>query len=107
MTKIEAIEDLIDGGTHVFYRRSYCEMICEPFGIAPNIRTHHATRSDPKGLTLNDGADKADGMASWDLAAQIARHLGLKLSESMGRGSAQRENTDRILKHLKDLEASA
>lgn len=99
--QIAAITRLEEGGTHQFYAPSFCEMICSPFGIKPRVRRYHADgRVNPKGLTLADGSDSADGMASWDLAAQIAVHLGVKLSDSMGRGSGQRENTSRILKEL-------
>lgn len=98
--QIAAVTKLEDGGTHVFYAPSYCEMICSPFGIKPNIHTHYVNPNDPKGLSLDSGEMRAEGMASWDLASQIAAHLGIKRSGSLGRGSAQRENTKNILTEL-------
>ena len=100
ITKMVAINQLIENGTHLFYAPELCHAMCEPFGIKAAVRVHKADKRDPKGLTLNDGEMQAAGMSSFELVGQIARSLGVRQSGSLGRGSAQRETMDSIRKAL-------
>ncbi len=62
---------------------------------------------DFKGLTLNDGAESAEGVAAHKLALQIASHLGVNVPDMFGIGSQLRIACAKILEHLGSKEKVA
>lgn len=105
--QIERMKDLAFN-THILFNEKGARKYTDPFGIHPKLRKYHAQPNDPKGLTLNDGASWAMGIASWDLAYQIYNHFGLTDAESkMGRGSQQREYCYAVIRHLEKQQIEA
>lgn len=99
---IERMREL-SRNTHILFNEQGAKYYTEPFGIEPKLFKYEADAGpdNPKGLTLNDGAKSAMGIASWDLAYQIYRHFKLEdVRGYLGRGSQQRAYCDAVIMHL-------
>ena len=81
---------------HAFLTKEGAEFFSKPFGFTACTHVVHANPTAPKGLTLNNGAESADGIDAVDLAGQICRHVGVKYDEKFGRGSQLRSCCDAL-----------
>lgn len=88
---------------HIFFTPEGMDHFTEPFGFKGETNIHYANPNDPKGLTLADGAEFAEGAAAENIAAQICRHLGVPYENKIGRGFQLRACCDALLKHLEAL----
>lgn len=95
----KAIEDL-RGWDHCLISEEGAIKLAKPFGIVPRCHTYYANPRDPKGLTLNDGADSAVGIAAETLACQICDGLGVKYRQCLGRGFQLRACCDALSQHF-------
>jgi len=75
---------------HAFLTVEGAHYYSKPFGFTARTYVAHANPDDPKGLTLDSGAESARGIAAHDLAMQICDHVGVAYRETMGRGSQLR-----------------
>lgn len=97
--QIEVVKEL-SGYSHCLISPAGVRHFCEPFGLKPNIAHYKANPKDPKGLTLNDGAEEAEGSPAEYVAMDICRHLGLKYMQKLGRGFQLHECCRVLLDHL-------
>ena len=67
-----------------------------PFGFKARTYVAHADPTEPKGLTLHDGAASAEGIDAVDLAKQICHHVGVEYESKFGRGSQLRSCCDAL-----------
>lgn len=103
--QIATITELRDDYDHCFLTEAGANHFGEPFGFVPRCSRHFANPEEPKGLTLEDGAESAIGIAADDLAAQIATALGVQwASWKMGRGSRLRDACNAILAHIEETQ---
>lgn len=85
---------------HAFLTKEGAAHFTEPFGFTAHTYVERANPGDFKGLTLNDGAESAEGIAAHKLALQIASHLGVSVPDMFGIGSQLRIACSKILEHL-------
>src|SRR6185369_17300719 len=64
------------------------------FETSIKAREYRANPRDPKGLTLDNGADKAMGISAYDLAEELCSAFGVRDMEKFGRGSQVRACVD-------------
>lgn len=81
---------------HCFISPEGAKKLSAPFGHQPICYVEKATPNEPKGLTLDDGASEAEGIAAEHLAADICRHLKVKFEYKFGRGSQLRACCDAL-----------
>jgi len=86
---------------HAFLTKEGAAYFSKPFGFAATTYVAHANPSDPKGLTLDNDAESADGIGAHELAGQICRHVGISYEEKFGRGSQLRACCDALEQWLK------
>lgn len=86
---------------HAFLNGEGAMHFTKPFGIIPRLHTEEADPRNPKGLTLHNGARRAEGVAAHHLALQIAQHLGVDVPDMFGIGSQLRVACTKIIEHLK------
>ena len=72
---------------HAFLTVEGAENFSKPFGFIARTSVVRANPEDPKGLTLDNGAKSARGVAAHLLAMQICDHVGVDYEEKFGRGS--------------------
>lgn len=85
---------------HAFLTPEGAAHFTEPFGFSPRTYVERANPDDFKGLTLNDGATEARGVAAHQLALQIASHLGVSVPDMFGVGSQLRIACSKVLEHI-------
>jgi len=85
---------------HVFISPEGVAHFTAPFGFKGTMVRLKANPNDPKGLTLENGAEEAEGADAASLAAEICRHLGVECPAMLGRGSQLRVCCDVLLEHL-------
>lgn len=83
--KLAALEELSEAH-HCFLTVEGAKHYGALFGFEPRTYVAHANPSDPKGLTLDNGAESAEGIAAERLAMQICDHLKAPYPSMMGRG---------------------
>lgn len=81
---------------HLFITPEGANHFSTPFGFKAHTYVLKANPSDPKGLTLNNGATEAEGIDAQDLAMQICRHLKVPFDSKFGRGSQLRACCDAL-----------
>lgn len=86
---------------HAFLTAEGALHFTKPFGITPKLHIEEANPQNPKGLTLHNGARRAEGVAAHKLAMQIADNMGIQYKEMFGIGSQLRVTCVAILEHLK------
>lgn len=86
---------------HAFLTVEGAMSFSRPFGFEARTYVERADPSDPKGLTLNNGAASAEGIAAHHLAEQICQHVGVDYPEKLGRGSQLRACCDALELWLK------
>lgn len=86
---------------HAFLTVEGAEKLSAPFGFKARTYVEHANPNDPKGLTLNNGAKSARGIAAHHLAEQICDHVGVEYPEKLGRGSQLHACCDALEQWLK------
>jgi hypothetical protein len=86
---------------HAFLTTEGVEHFTKPFGFRGHTYVHKANPTEPKGLTLKDGATESEGQDAARLAEEICRHLGVEYPEKFGRGSQLRVCCEALLDHLK------
>jgi len=89
---VEALRDY----DHAFLTTEGAMHFSKPFGFTARTAVHHANPTQPKGLTLDNGADSAEGIDAADLAQQICRHVGVVYTRTYGRGSQLRSCCDAL-----------
>jgi hypothetical protein len=72
-----------------------------PFGFEARTYVERANPNDPKGLTLDNGAASARGIAAHHLAMQICDQVGVEYPEMFGRGSQLRACCDALEQWIK------
>jgi hypothetical protein len=98
--QIEKLRELA-GNTHTLFNEKGVKEYADAFpGFTPRLMKYKAEPNNPKGLTLNNGAKEAIGLASWDLAYQICSHYDCKAESALGRGTQQRLYCNAVIKHL-------
>jgi len=90
-TEILKAIDLLAEYDHCFISPEGAQAICKPFGMTPRTYVLQANPSHPKGLTLNNGAKEAEGVAADDLAEQLCEFTAVPYASKFGRGSQLRE----------------
>lgn len=83
-TQKELLHELMCN-THVLWRPEFVDEINTAFGTKLEAQRYKAS-NDPKGLTLNNGASAAIGIASFDLAHMLCGALNVKYAGMLGRG---------------------
>jgi len=86
---------------HAFLTVEGAEYFSKPFGFAARTYVERATPNEPKGLTLNNGAKEARGIAAHHLAEQICDHVGVEYPEKLGRGTQLRVCCDALEQWIK------
>lgn len=86
---------------HLFLSPKGADRFSTAFGFKAETWIHHANPQDPKGLTLKDGAEQAEGVDAAHLAQQICRHIGVEYLSTFGRGSQLRACCDALEQWLK------
>lgn len=90
LTRSEILQTLCKD-THAFWTPEFVTKINDAFGTKLECYTAKATgHKDPKGLTLNNGASSATGLASFEIAPMLCRHFNVKYESKLGRGSQVR-----------------
>lgn len=87
---------------HAFLTKEGAEHFTAPFGFTPRLHVEKANPQDFKGLTLNNGAESAEGIGAHQLALQIASHLKVSVPDMFGIGSQLRIACAKILEHLNE-----
>lgn len=83
-TKAELLTAII-GDTHALWAPSFVDEVNAAFGTDLQCHSYDAG-GGPKGLTTNDGADSAVGLACFHLAPMLCDALGVEYESMMGRG---------------------
>jgi hypothetical protein len=86
---------------HAFLTVEGALRFSRPFGFEARTYIERANPNDPKGLTLANGAESAEGIAAHHLAEQICDHVGIDYPECFGRGSQLRACCDALEQWLK------
>lgn len=84
MNQAEILETLAED-THALWAQSFVDKVNLAFGVSL-ICHEYAAGGGPKGLTTNDGANSARGLASFDIAPMLCGALGVKYEAFLGRG---------------------
>lgn len=100
LEQLELIRTLRRDYDHAFLSREGVLHFTRQFGFEARTRVHTANPDEPKGLTLADSADEADGLAADEIAFKICQHLKLDAPPMMGRGFRLRACCDVIERHL-------
>lgn len=92
----------LESNTHVLWDEIASLSITQPFGFNCRMQTYKndASPSNPKGLTIDNGAKSAIGASSWNISGQIVHHVGAKSVSCLGRGFQVRADCDAVRKHL-------
>jgi hypothetical protein len=95
--KLKAVADLRECD-HAFIGAEGVQQFAKDFGLEGKItpRRHYANPTDPKGLTLANGAKSAMGLDASELAATICRLLNVEYQDKHGRGSRLRSCCDAL-----------
>lgn len=98
----EAALHELECDTHVLWTPEAANKLTAPFGFVCHSSKHVADGGprNPKGPTLNGGADVAVGASSWSISGQIASHYNLRPEGKLGRGSQVRADCAAIREHL-------
>ena len=85
----KALKRLCGHHTHSNLTPGEGQKIAAPFGLRLSGYVHYANTGDPKGLHLAGvGRNVAvRGIAMFELARDIARHIGAEYQEAYGRGT--------------------
>lgn len=94
MTQAELLQDMVEN-THTLWAKSFVDRVNEAFGTNIQCRRYYAG-GGPKGLTMNDGADHAVGLACFDLAPMLCTALSVEYESKMGRGFQVRACVDAL-----------
>jgi len=86
---------------HVFLSPEGADYFSSAFGFRARTYVERATPNEPKGLTLDNGATEAEGIAAHVLAEQICQHVGVRYPEKFGRGTQLRVCCDALEQWLK------
>lgn len=100
--KIERVEKLKRDYDHVFLDATGVRYFLDPFGVAGGVEKYRANPEAPKGLTLHNGAEEAEGQDAAVVAEKIAKALGCTLPGLMGRGFRLRAACDAAIAKLKE-----
>lgn len=95
MTQAEVLHEL-NCNTHTLFAKEFVDKVNEAFGTKIKCWEYRANPHDPKGLTLDNGAKMAVGMAAFDLAKMLCRELNVKYESKMGRGFQVRACTEAL-----------
>lgn len=99
------------GCDHAFLSKEQVHKLTKPFGFVGHTYLAKANPQDFKGLSLwNDKGEPVDEMEGQDadiVATQIARHLGVKYTPMLGRGSQLAECCARTLEYLENKKATS
>lgn len=98
--QIAAVEALAEYD-HCFISKEGVAHFTSPFGFSGTTYKAKANPEAPKGLTMSDGADEAEGQDAAELAGEICRHLGVAYPPMMGRGGKLASRCSALLAHLK------
>ena len=101
--KIALVNDL-RSYDHCFISADGVRKFLEPFGIEGGVSIFKANPRDPKGLTLADGAEEAQGQDAATVAEMIAAKLGCNGSGMMGRGFRLRAACDAAIQKLQEMQ---
>ena len=105
MNKEKAIKELVKYD-HIFLSPLGAKEFSKPFGLEKELPLRNATdtRSEHKGLKLNNKkeGEKAVGIDADELACWIAKKIGAKYYQMLGRGSALRECCRAIREKIKE-----
>lgn len=96
MTQAEVLHTL-NCNTHTLFTKDFVDKVNEAFGTKIKCSEYKANPHDPKGLTLDNEAKTAVGMAAFDLAPMICRELNVKYEGKMGRGFQVRACTEALI----------
>lgn len=89
--------DMLDENTHVLFTSEICEEANNLFGVNIKPSRYKADGdSDPKGLTLNNGAKYALGISAFHLAPSICHQLGVQYQDAFGRDFLVRNCTSAL-----------
>lgn len=108
--KLEALDFLEDEvGSHKMISGKLADAIGEPFGVTFEIQTFTPQRNDPKGVMPNWDYEKREwdytpfsGVDSFTIAAKLAKTVGAKRGEFLGRGFQFRADIEAARKVLND-----
>ena len=81
---------------HVFLSPDGAAHFEHAFGVKLRTYVVKANPRDPKGLTLNDGATQAEGIAAEEMACQVCDHFEVAYDDKMGRGFQLRACCDAL-----------
>lgn len=85
---------------HAFLTVEGAHAISKPFGYTPQCYTAKANPNDPKGLTLDNGANEATGIGAHELAQDLCDFLNLPYRHCFGRGSQLRACCEALQQYL-------
>lgn len=112
MSKADAARELY-GYDHAFIGAEGCLFFAEVLGVDASKLSFYSGRSNasarnPKGLTMNPGAEGSEGMDAVSFTGWLAGQLGLGNPGGafMGRGFALRANVNAIVKHFEPEDES-
>ena len=95
-TKLQAIEKMEEIGSHSIFLEQHAELItaiCKPFGFTPPWQTFKPLPTDFKGAQpIDDKWSPYDGVDGFRVAALINQACDAQRSDSLGRGTAYRED---------------
>ena len=108
--KLEALDFLEDEvGSHKMISGKLADAIGEPFGVTFEIQTFTPQRTNPKGVMPKWDEEKGDwdwspfsGVESFTIAAKLAKTVGAKRGEFLGRGFQFRADIEAARKVLND-----
>lgn len=98
---LQTYVDELRGYDHAFLTVEGADYFSNPFGFKARTYVARANPTEPKGLTLDNGADSAEGIAADNLAMQICDHVGVEYHRGLGRGSQLRACCDALQRWLK------
>lgn len=100
LRQIERVKELSEYD-HCFLSPEGVNHFTEPFGFKGVVyEATDTSKTDPKGLKLDNGLPAALGQDADYVAVEIAKHLGLTPPPLFGRGARLREACRVILDHL-------
>lgn len=78
---------IIDRNHHAFFTTEFLTLVNGAFGADIKPVECEADPDDPQGLVIHNGADRAVGIAAFNLAPQLCRALGVSYLGAHGRGT--------------------
>jgi len=86
MTQAEVLQEMLEN-THSLFNQDFVGEVNAAFNTDIKCHRYKADGDvNPKGLTLDNGATSAIGLACFDLAEELCDTLKLEYTQTMGRG---------------------